>query len=116
MERYGSCGEWLRQRRRALDFTQAELGQCVGYSVLALRKIEADERRPSRQMVELLAPCLQVPSDERRASVKRARGVDRVERLGEPLARLAVAQPRSALSSPHSKVPIPPCAAGWTGA
>jgi predicted ATPase/transcriptional regulator with XRE-family HTH domain len=108
MERYDSFGEWLRQRRRALDLTQAELGQCVGYSVSGLRKVEADERRPSRQMAELLAHCLQIPSEDHPRFVKVARGVDRVERLGAPLAGLAVVRPRPDPSVSASNLPSPP--------
>jgi predicted ATPase/transcriptional regulator with XRE-family HTH domain len=108
MERYDSFGEWLRQRRRALDLTRAELGQCASYSVSALRKIETDERRPSRQMAELLARCLQILPEERPTFVKVARGVERVERLGAPLAGLATARSRPAPPCPASNLPIPP--------
>ena len=108
MERYVSFGEWLRRRRRALDLTRVELGDCAGYSVSALRKIEADERRPSRQMAELLAPCLQVPPEERPTFVQVARGVDRVERLGAPLAGLAVVRSKLDPPAPASNLPIPP--------
>jgi transcriptional regulator with XRE-family HTH domain len=34
MERHDSFGEWLRQRRRAFDLTQAELAERVGCSVV----------------------------------------------------------------------------------
>jgi predicted ATPase/transcriptional regulator with XRE-family HTH domain len=108
MECYDSFGEWLRQRRRALDLTRAELGQCAGYSVSALRKIETDERRPSRQMAELLAGCLQILPEERPRFVKVARGVERVERLGAPLAGLATARSRPVPPRPASNLPIPP--------
>jgi predicted ATPase/transcriptional regulator with XRE-family HTH domain len=59
-----SFGYWVRRRRKALDLTQGELAQCVGCAVVSLRKIEADERRPSRQMAERLALCLELPADE----------------------------------------------------
>jgi len=108
MEYHDSFGEWLRQRRRALDLTRAELGQCAGYSVSALRKIEADERRPSRQMAELLAPCLHIPPDENPAFLKVARGVDRVERLGAPVAGLEAIPFRPVRPRVVSSLPIPP--------
>jgi len=44
-----SFGHWLAKRRKALDLTRGELAQKVGYSVSALRKIETDERRPSKR-------------------------------------------------------------------
>jgi transcriptional regulator with XRE-family HTH domain len=108
MERYDSFGEWLRQRRRALDLTRAELGQCVGYSVSGLRKVEDDERRPSRQMAELLAQCLKIPSEDHPRFVKVARGVDRVERLGSPLVGLEAVHSRPVPPRLASKLPCPP--------
>ncbi len=84
IERHDTFGEWLRQRRRAFDLTQADLAERVGCSVSGLRKIESDERRPSRQIAELLARHLQISPDECPVFVKVARGVERVERLGAP--------------------------------
>lgn len=55
-----SFGTWLRQQRHLLDLTQAELAQQVGCAVVTIRKFEADELRPSKQMAERLAQCLQV--------------------------------------------------------
>ena len=48
-----SFGAWIQQRRKALDLTQDELARRVGCSPSAIRKIESDERRPSRQVAEL---------------------------------------------------------------
>jgi predicted ATPase len=49
--------------------------------VFALRKIESGDRRPSKQLAELLATPLQIPSDERATFVKMARGELSVDRL-----------------------------------
>jgi predicted ATPase/transcriptional regulator with XRE-family HTH domain len=68
-----SFGHWIRQRRRGLDLTQEELAVRAGCSVSAIRKIEADERRPSRQVAELLAEVLQIPNTDRPAFLKIAR-------------------------------------------
>lgn len=57
-------GGWLKQRRKALDLTQDDLAAHVGCATETIRKIEAGRRRPSRQMVELLAEQLGVPRDE----------------------------------------------------
>ena len=81
MEAEVSFGAWIIQQRKALDLTRKELAGQVGYSVSALRKIESDERRPSRQLAELLADCLQVPLEQRSTFVQVARGQLRVERL-----------------------------------
>src|SRR5262245_15041281 len=55
MESDTSFGLWLRRRRKALDLTQDALAARVGCSVATIRKIEADERRPSHQIAEILA-------------------------------------------------------------
>jgi len=83
-----SFGRWLRHRRRMLDLTQDELAQRVGCSVVTIRKIETDERRPSKQIAERLAASLDIPLAERPAFLQAARaelaaaGLD----LGPPLA------------------------------
>ncbi|MFN8500068.1 MAG: tetratricopeptide repeat protein [Anaerolineae bacterium] len=68
-----SFGRWLRRRRRSLDLTQSELGAQVGYSGDTIRKIEADELRPSRQIAERLAEALGIPPADRAAFVRFAR-------------------------------------------
>ncbi|MCW5851396.1 MAG: tetratricopeptide repeat protein [Anaerolineae bacterium] len=68
-----SLGAWLRQRRRALDLTRDELARRVGYSVSTLRRIEADDLRPSRQLAESLADHLDLTSEERASFVQFAR-------------------------------------------
>src|SRR4051794_9113704 len=76
-----SFGLWLRQRRKQLDLTQEALAERVGCSVSAIRKIEGDERRPSREVAELLADCLQIEAKERSTFIKVARSELRIERL-----------------------------------
>src|SRR5215467_10758148 len=68
-----SFGRWLRQRRKALDLTQPELAEQVACSVTTLQKIEADERRPSKQITERLADVLAISLEERAAFVAFAR-------------------------------------------
>ena len=53
MEPNETFGAWLRRRRRLLDMTQSALADCAGCSPVTVRKMEADERRPSRQLAEL---------------------------------------------------------------
>ncbi len=57
-------GAWVEFRRNQLDLTQSELGKRAGCSEAAIRKIEADERKPSRQLAELLAHVLEIPTSE----------------------------------------------------
>src|SRR5688500_8251062 len=80
-ERTGSFGYWLRRRRKALDLTQEALAQSVACSRFAIRKIEADERRPSRRLAERLAEKLAVPPQERNAFLDAARAVRSPARL-----------------------------------
>jgi predicted ATPase/DNA-binding XRE family transcriptional regulator len=101
-----SFGEWLRQRRRALDMTQRALASRVGCAPATLKKIEADERRPSRQLAGLLAEALRVPAAARETFVEAARGllpVDALDRL--PQVHLSE---RDADSAPvEAALPIP---------
>jgi len=75
METPNSFGEWLRRRRRALDWTQEELARQAGCATRTIRKIEADELRPSKQLAEILAQCLDIPPKDREDFVRFARGV-----------------------------------------
>lgn len=86
-----SFGEWLRRQRREMDFTRDEMATRVGCSAITLRKLEAEERRPSRQMAERLAQALQIPGENWPAFVRFARG--------DPFAFPADTQPAHAPSS-----------------
>ena len=61
METTISFGYWIRRRRKVLDLTQQALVDKVGCSLAAIKKIEQDERRPSRQIAERMADILGVP-------------------------------------------------------
>ncbi len=100
MEPAASFGTWLSQRRKALNLTRNELAQRVGCSVSTLRKIEADERRPSLQIAELLAQHLQIPIDQRSLFLKVARGELSVLRLAAHTPGDQTATPRSASNLP----------------
>ncbi len=62
MDGSASFGYWLRRWRKALDLTQAELAHRVGCALGTIRKLEADERRPSRELAARLARVLKVPA------------------------------------------------------
>src|SRR5213592_1548026 len=79
-----SFGDWIRRRRRALDLTREVLAQQVGCAVVTIRKIETDERRPSRQVAERLAECLQIPLSERAAFLQAARAKLAADRMPTP--------------------------------
>jgi predicted ATPase/transcriptional regulator with XRE-family HTH domain len=77
-------GQWLRLRRKALDLTQEELAKRVGCSIGALRKIEAGDRRPSKQLAGLFAQALEISSDDQQTFIRIARGELNLERLRQP--------------------------------
>ncbi len=79
-----SFGNWVRRRRKALDLTQNELAKRVGCSSSLIFKIETDERRPSRQIAELLATQLEVPTDQHERFLKVARQELSVLRMDGP--------------------------------
>jgi len=73
-----SFGNWLRQRRKALDLTQHDLAEQVGCAVVTIRRIEADCRRPSKQIAERLADVLAISLEEREEFVAFARQTETV--------------------------------------
>ncbi len=74
MEEQLTFGSWLRRRRKSLDLTQSGLADEVGCSAATIRKIEAEERRPSAQMVERMADIFQIPEQERKSFLRFSRG------------------------------------------
>ena len=88
-DRTSSFGYWLRRRRKALDLTQEALAQRVSCSGFSIRKIEADERRPSRRLAERLAASLAIPEEERRDFLDAARAVRAAGRLRLDVAPVA---------------------------
>ena len=90
-------GGWLQQQRSRRRLTREEFTKRIGCSVSALRKIEHGERRPSAQIAELLANCLDVPLEERSTFVRVARGelsVDRLSRESKPVATPNLSSPK----------------------
>lgn len=69
-----SFGYWLRLKRKAFDLTREGLGKRVGCSAATIRKIEAEERRPSEQIAERLAEVLGIPQNKRTDFLRFARG------------------------------------------
>jgi predicted ATPase/transcriptional regulator with XRE-family HTH domain len=79
-----SFGQWLRQRRKALDLTQDDLAERVGCAPATVRMIEKGQRRPSKQMADVLAECLRVPEEERTVFLALARGRETQRDEGPP--------------------------------
>ncbi|MBC8077853.1 MAG: XRE family transcriptional regulator, partial [Chloroflexales bacterium] len=73
MDEHASFGAWVQRRRKALDLTQAELAERVGCALGTIRKIETDERRPSKQLAARLADQLQLAPAPKAVFLKAAR-------------------------------------------
>ncbi|MDQ3249783.1 MAG: helix-turn-helix domain-containing protein, partial [Chloroflexota bacterium] len=74
MEDLAAFADWLKRRRRALDLTQSELAAAANCSPVSVKKMEAGDLKPSRQLAELLAVALHIPAAEGAAFVDFARG------------------------------------------
>jgi predicted ATPase/transcriptional regulator with XRE-family HTH domain len=101
-----SFGRWLKLRRLALDLTQSDLGQLVGCSTMTIRKIEADERRPSRQLAERLAQHLDIASEDRSAFLKAARAELCPDCLSSPISTHDPSPPRHIHNLPAALTPF----------
>ncbi|HST05439.1 MAG TPA: tetratricopeptide repeat protein [Chloroflexia bacterium] len=71
-------GLWLKERRKSLDLTQEDLADRIGCSPWTITKIETGERRPSKQLAELLSQQLHIPEQEQAEFI-------RLARLGQPI-------------------------------
>ena len=70
-----SFGAWLAKRRKTHDLTQEQLAQQIGCSLALIRKIEANERKPSIQIVDLLADAFEIAPEKRSEFRQFARNV-----------------------------------------
>jgi LuxR family transcriptional regulator, maltose regulon positive regulatory protein len=73
MDTETSFGHWLRQRRGVLDLTQEELARRARCSVGTIRKIEADQRRPSEAIANRLADLLGIAAADHPTFIEFAR-------------------------------------------
>jgi predicted ATPase/DNA-binding XRE family transcriptional regulator/Tfp pilus assembly protein PilF len=69
-----SFGTWLRQKRRALDLTQKAFADRVGCAEITVRRMEADEYKPSKELALTLFEKLGIPEPERSHWIPFARG------------------------------------------
>ena len=101
-----SFGDWVKRRRKALDLTQQELAKKVGCSVSLIFKMESDERRPSRQIAELLAKHLEIDPGQQELFLKVARQEKSVEEL-EPPSPLSRSGPAPTSHPVSANLPVP---------
>ena len=82
-----SFGGWVESRRRAMNLTRPQLAERVGCAPVTIKKIERDERKPSRQIAALLAEKLLVPPADRDRFLRMAHETyaDSAEAKGERL-------------------------------
>lgn len=102
-----SFGTWVKRRRRSLDLTQQELARQIGCSPSLIFKIESDERRPSRQMAELLARQLDIPAEQRPLFLKTARQEKSTADL-DAIPALSGPEPASAPEQTPGNLPVSP--------
>lgn len=107
-----SFGTWVKRRRKALDLTQQELAQRVGCSLSLIFKIESDERRPSRQVSELLMAHLEIPLDQRDLFLRvarRGKSANHLESLDPPAQSQSHSQgiPEDVATPPRPHLPLP---------
>ena len=100
-----SFGNWVKRRRKSLDLTQQDLARRVGCSPSAIFKIEADERRPSRQIADLLARHLEIPADQQELFIRIARQEKSSDRL-EAVPPVSKPQPDPISPAPQSNLPV----------
>ena len=73
MSAESSFGRRVQRRRQLLDISAEGLAAQASISVHMLRKIERDERRPSREVAALLADALKIAPAEREQFLRAAR-------------------------------------------
>ncbi len=59
-------GPWVKERRKALGLTRDELADLIACSTSLIKKIELEQRCPSRQIIELLILHLQIGPTDRK--------------------------------------------------
>lgn len=101
-----SFGQWLQQRRKALDLTQEELGRRVACSTDYIRHLEAERRRPSKEVVERLAIILQIADVDRRAFLRFARG--EASQIPSSGSRTTPSLPWQQSAPSPTPLPVPP--------
>lgn len=74
---FETFGAWVKSRRNALDWSQAKLAGRAYCSIDTIRAIEQQRAnyRPSLEMAERLATCLEIPASQRAQFIALARAV-----------------------------------------
>jgi predicted ATPase/transcriptional regulator with XRE-family HTH domain len=99
-------GDWVKQSRLMSGMTQAQLALLMACSVETIKKIEANKRRPSVQMAELLAQHLKIDPAAHREFLSLAR-LDLSHPLAEDLSRPAKFPSWRSLEARSHRLPLP---------
>ncbi|RME98408.1 MAG: XRE family transcriptional regulator, partial [Chloroflexi bacterium] len=99
-----SFGKWLQRRRKAEDLTQKQLAERAFCSLNTIKKIETDQRRPSRQLAQSLGAALRLPPEQVEIFIECARGLRPVDHLAEAMARKGEG---GMVALPHRLSPAP---------
>jgi transcriptional regulator with XRE-family HTH domain len=109
MDENFSFGYWLKRQRLARDLRQPVLAAQLGVATVTLRKIEADERRPSLQLIARIAEVFALDEAER-ATLQRVARADlgpAALALPERAALTQPATPASSRSAPSPAADLP---------
>src|SRR5680860_1213681 len=96
-----SAGEWIRKGRKALDWSQTELGQHVGASQAQVSEWETGKREPSREQQELLRLVLDA-GNQKQMSLEHSDG-PRLVPMPVPPASEAASSPPSETKSASAR-------------
>ena len=82
-------GDWIKQRRKALDLTQFELAERVNYSLEMIKKVELHQRLPSKTLAQALLQELQIEPQEHGRFLALARNKE-IPRAPKPINNLPI--------------------------
>ena len=106
-----SFGQWLQQRRKAVDLSRKELAARANCALETIRKVETGERRPSEALARSLAEALKIAPEEIPAFVEFSRqGVTAIPAVTVGAGGILSAPPQH-----PSRSNLPPCAPVLSG-
>jgi len=73
MIQHASFGQWVKEMRRAHGWSRIELARLVCCAPITLRKIEADQLRPSKDLARIILERFEVASTEEDELMQKAR-------------------------------------------
>ena len=112
MDEPSSFGAWVGRRRRALHLTQEAIAEQLYCALGTVRKIESDERHPSRELAARLAQVLQLPEEQQTTFLKVARGELALDRLS---LTVGADKPRPPPGSPPPRTNLPRQSTSFVG-